>query len=159
MSNLMLTRRNSSKSDSDIEYSTFPKWSSWVDEVFNKNFGQEFVSNFNTGMTLPAVNVIDRANEYMVEVAVPGLKKTDFDISLDNQLLSISAEINKTSATEDESYIRREFGYASFKRTFSLPKTVETEKIEAKYEDGVLKVLLPKRDEAKKKPVKQIEIL
>ena len=159
MSNLMSIRRNGSKSNSDLRYGTFPTWSSWIDEVFNKNFGQEFVSNFNTGMTLPAVNVIDRANEYIVEVAIPGLKKTDFDINLDNQLLSISAEINKESATEDESYTRREFGYASFKRTFSLPKTVKTEKIKAKYEDGVLKVLLPKRDEAKKKPVKQIEIL
>ena len=126
--------------------------------IFNKSFGNEFVSNFNTGITLPAVNVLDNDDEYIVEMAVPGLKKSDFDVNIDNQLLSISAESNTENEDTNENYTRREFGYSSFKRTFSLPETVETDKIKAKYEDGLLKVMLPKRDEAKKKPLKQIKI-
>ena len=89
---------------------------------------------------------------------MPGLKKSDFDVSLDNQMLSISAELNTENEETSENYTRREFGYSSFKRSFSLPETIETEKINAKYEDGILKVILPKRDEAKKKPIKQINI-
>jgi len=128
------------------------------DDIFNKSFGNELNSNFNTGITLPAVNVLDKDEDYIVEMAVPGLKKSDFDISLDYQMLSISAELNTSEEDSNENYTRREFGYSSFKRTFSLPETVEIDKIKAKYEEGILRVLLPKRDEAKKKPIKQIKI-
>jgi len=158
MSNLIPTVKNGSERNSNLGFRSLPNLSSWMDDVLNKNFGNEFVSNFNTGITLPAVNVLDNADEYVVEMAVPGLKKEDFDISLDNQMLSISAELNMENEETNENYTRREFGYSSFQRTFSLPETVETDKIKAKYEDGLLKVLLPKRDEAKKKPLKQIKI-
>ena len=73
-------------------------------------------------------------------------------------MFSISAELRSKNDDVNENYTRREFGYSSFKRTFSLPESVETDKINAKYEDGILKVLLPKRDEAKKKPLRHIEI-
>jgi HSP20 family protein len=158
MSNLIPTVKNGSEGNSNLGFRSLPNLSSWIDDIFNNNFGNEFVSNFNTGITLPAVNVLDNDEDYIVEMAVPGLKKSDFDLSLDNQLLSISAEINVESEDANANYTRREFGYSSFKRTFSLPETVETEKIKAKYEEGLLKVLLPKRDEAKKKPLKQIKI-
>ncbi len=158
MSNLIPTVKNGSEKNSNLGFRSLPSLSSWMDDIINKSFGNEFVSNFNTGITLPAVNVLDNAEEYIVEMAVPGLKKSDFDISLDNQMLSISAERSTEHEDTDDNYTRREFGYSSFKRTFSLPETVETDKIKAKYEDGLLKVLLPKRDEAKKKPLKQIKI-
>ncbi|MBO6881733.1 Hsp20/alpha crystallin family protein [Winogradskyella sp.] len=158
MSNLVKTSNNGSDSNTSLGFRSLPSLSSWMDDIFNKSFGNEFVSNFNTGITLPAVNVLDNDDEYIVEMAVPGLKKSDFDVNIDNQLLSISAESNTENEDTDENYTRREFGYSSFKRTFSLPETVETDKIKAKYEDGLLKVMLPKRDEAKKKPLKQIKI-
>ena len=91
-------------------------------------------------------------------MAIPGLKKSDFDISLDNQILSISAETKTEEESDDKNYTRREFGYSSFKRTFKLPKSVETAKISANYSDGILKVILPKRDEAKKKPIQSIKV-
>lgn len=158
MSNLVKTSNNGSDSNTSLGFRSLPSLSSWMDDIFNKSFGNEFVSNFNTGITLPAVNVLDNDDEYIVEMAVPGLKKSDFDVNIDNQLLSISAESNTENEDTNENYTRREFGYSSFKRTFSLPETVETDKIKAKYEDGLLKVMLPKRDEAKKKPLKQIKI-
>lgn len=158
MSNLIPTVKNGSESNSGLGLRRLPTISSWLDEMFNNSFGGEFMSNFNTGITLPAVNVQDKADEYVVQMAVPGLKKSDFDINLDNDLLSISAEIESESKEENEDFTRREFGYSSFRRTFSLPKTVEADKIKANYVDGILNVILPKREEAKKKPAKQIKI-
>ncbi|MBT8325964.1 MAG: Hsp20/alpha crystallin family protein [Winogradskyella sp.] len=158
MSNLIPTVKNGSESNSRLGLRRLPTISSWLDDMLNTSFGGEFMSNFNTGLTLPAVNVQDKADEYIVQMAVPGLKKSDFDINLDNDLLSISAEIESESNEENDDFTRREFGYSSFRRTFSLPKTVEADKIKAKYEDGILNVILPKREEAKKKPAKQIKI-
>ena len=126
--------------------------------MVNQGFGTEFMSNFNNGITLPSVNVKDNDEEFVVEMAVPGLQKSDFDLNVDNNLLSISAELETNTDDSNENYTRREFGYSSFKRTFSLPESVETDNISAKYEEGILKVTLPKRDEAKKKPLRQIKI-
>lgn len=158
MSNLIPATKNGTERSSNLGFRALPSISSWMDEFLNTGFGNEFVSNFNTGITLPAVNVLDKAEEYVVEMAVPGLKKSDFDINLDNQLLSISAETQTDNTEEEHNFTRREFGYSSFKRTFSLPETVERDKINAKYNDGILRVVLPKRDEAKKKPSKQIKV-
>lgn len=158
MSNLIPTAKNGRESNSGLGFRSLPSLSSWMDDILSKSFDNEFVSNFNTGITLPAVNVLDKDEEYVVEMAVPGLRKENFDVSLDNQMLSISAELTTDKEDVNDNYTRREFGYSSFKRTFSLPETVEMDKIKAKYEDGILKVLLPKRDEAKKKPLKQIKI-
>lgn len=159
MSGLIPTTKNGNSKTASLVFNMLPTFPSWIDEVINKNFGTEFMSNFNTGMTLPAVNVLDTANDYLVEMAVPGLKKSDFNISVDNLLLSISAEVkSEYENIDNENYTRREFGYSSFKRTFTLPESVETDKISAKYDDGILKVTLPKREEAKKKPLKNIKV-
>ena len=158
MSNLIPTVKKGGERNSNLGFATLPSLSSWMDDILNENYGNRFVSNFNTGITLPAVNVLDNDEEYIVEMAVPGLKKSDFDINLDNQMLTISAELDETRERVSENYTRREFGYSSFKRTFSLPETVEIDKIEAKYNEGLLKVVLPKRDEAKKKPLRQIKV-
>ena len=158
MNNLIPTLRKSSEGNSNLGFASLPSLSSWMDDILNETSGNHFVSNFNTGITLPAVNVLDKAEEYVVEMAVPGLKKSDFDINLDNHMLTISATLNSENEDLRENYTRREFGYSSFKRTFSLPETVEMDKIKAKYEDGLLMVVLPKREEAKKKPLKQIKV-
>ena len=157
MTGLIPTKRRSNDTQ-DSGFRTFPTLTSWFDEILNNNFESEFVSNFNTGISLPAVNVIEHDDNFVVEMAIPGLKKTDFDISLDNQILSISAETKAEDESDDINYTRIEFGYSSFKRTFKLPKSVETEKISANYTDGILKVDLPKREEAKKKPIQNIKV-
>ncbi|MFC2109590.1 Hsp20/alpha crystallin family protein, partial [Bacteroidota bacterium] len=90
---------------------------------------------------------------------VPGLKKSDFQLNLDNQILSISTEKKKEEEHKDENYTRREFGYSSFKRTFTLPESVDDDKIGANYKDGILKIILPKKEEAKQKPARSIDIL
>ncbi len=158
MSTLIPTKRNVSKKSIDSNFNTLPSLPSWFDDILGRSFGTEFMSNFNTGLTLPSVNVKDTANEFIVEMAVPGLNKSDFDINIDNNVLSIAAESEIENNTESENYTRREFGYSSFKRTFAIPDSVNTEKISASYKEGILKVLLPKHDEAKKKPIKSIKI-
>lgn len=142
----------------DTNFNRLPGLPSWFDDILGKNFGDEFLSNFNTGITMPAVNIIDTDNEFVVEMAVPGLKKSDFQITIDNGILSVGAETKAEENEETENYTRKEFGYASFKRTFAIPDSVETGSIMAGYTDGILKISLPKRDEAKRKPVKNIEI-
>lgn len=135
-------------------FNTFPTLSSWFDGMLST----DFMPNFNTGMTLPAVNIKEDDNEFLVEMAVPGMKKSDFNIDLDNELLSISVEASTKNEEEASGYTRREFGYSSFKRSFNVPETVDGEKIEAKYNEGILTIHLPKREEAKKKPVRTIKI-
>ncbi len=157
MTSLIPTRKRNDES-TNLGFTTLPSLSTWVDDILNNNFGSEFLSNFNTGISLPAVNVMEHDDDYIVEMAIPGLKKSDFDISLDNQILSISAETKEEKEEDNKNYTRREFGYSSFKRTFRLPKTVEIDKISAKYNEGILKVVLPKRDEAKKKPIQSIKV-
>lgn len=112
-----------------------------------------------TNSTLPAVNIRENNESYGIEVAAPGFDKNDFQISLDNDLLTISSEkVANNETTEDERFTRKEFSYQSFKRTFTLPELVEEDKITAKYENGILKIAIPKKEEAKPKPVKQIAV-
>ncbi|WP_242119471.1 Hsp20/alpha crystallin family protein [Aestuariivivens sediminicola] len=136
----------------------FPGLSTWFDDFTLGEFPSMFSSNFNTGISMPKVNIKEVSDAFIVEMAVPGLKKSDFDINLDNNLLSISAEIKQDNDNKDEDYTRREFGYASFKRTFTLPETVNDSKINAHYNEGILSVHLPKKEEAKQKPSRSIKI-
>ncbi|WP_242093178.1 Hsp20/alpha crystallin family protein [Aestuariivivens sediminicola] len=136
----------------------FPGLSTWFDDFTLGEFPSMFSSNFNTGISMPKVNIKEVSDAFIVEMAVPGLKKSDFDINLDNNLLSISAEIKQDNDNKDADYTRREFGYASFKRTFTLPETVNDSKINAHYNEGILSVHLPKKEEAKQKPSRSIKI-
>ena len=135
-----------------------PSFSSWFDNFFDNSLGTEFLSNFNTGITLPAVNIKETNNEFILELAIPGMKKSDFIIDVENKVLSISSEVKSENEEKNEIYTRREFGYSSFKRTFTLPDSIESDKVKASYKDGILIVTLPKREEAKQKPPKRIEI-
>ncbi len=110
---------------------------------------------------MPAVNIMENDNEFQVEVAAPGMKKDDFKIELDNNVLVISSEREHKEEEKDEkgNYCRREFRYASFRRSFTLPEgKVNVDKINAKYTDGVLQIHLPKREEVKPKPLRSINI-
>lgn len=157
MSNLVNVPKNGSLSNTNSNLS-FPGFSSWIDDIFNRDLPSVFTSNFNTGYTMPKVNIKETADAFMVEMAVPGLKKSDFHLDLDNQVLSISAEMKDENEHQDDLYTRREFGYASFKRTFTLPESVNDDKIDATYKDGILCIHLPKKEEAKQKPARSIKI-
>ena len=132
--------------------------SSWVDNFLENSVTSGFLSNFNNGMTLPAVNIKETKDQFILELAIPGMKKSDFNIDVDNKVLSISSEIETKNEESDEQFTRREFGYSSFKRTFSLPDSVNSDQIQASYTDGILKIDLPKREEAKEKPARRVEI-
>ncbi|WP_340074846.1 Hsp20/alpha crystallin family protein [Leptobacterium sp. I13] len=112
------------------------------------------------GVNVPAVNIKETETDFSLELAAPGKKKEDFVIEVDDNVLTISSESKKESDEKDEEgrYTRREFSYSSFKRAFTLPETVDEEKINAGYEEGVLKVTLPKRKEALPKAKRLIDI-
>ncbi|MGC1204962.1 MAG: Hsp20/alpha crystallin family protein [Flavobacteriaceae bacterium] len=157
MSNLVSVPKSGSLANNNSNQN-FPTLSNWLDDIFNRGLPSVFTSNFNTGITLPKVNIKENADAFMVEMAVPGLKKSDFHIDIDNQVLSISTESKEENEHKEENYTRREFGYSSFKRTFTLPESVNDEKINASYNEGILSILLPKKEEAKQKPARSIKI-
>jgi len=128
---------------------------SLMNEMFKPDWfgGMENFSN-----TLPAVNIRENERDFELELAVPGKKKEDFNIEIDNNVLTISLEEKKEDEVKDKNYTRREFSYSSFKRAFTLPETVNEDKINAAYTDGILKFTLPKREEALPKPKRMIEI-
>ena len=100
--------------------------------------------------TRPAVNIKETEEGYGLEVAAPGFAKEDFKIDLDHDLLTISVEKENKTEEEKNGYTRREFNYASFKRSFTLPETVDREKIQASYTNGILNVGLPKKEQEQK---------
>ncbi|GAA3602855.1 Hsp20/alpha crystallin family protein [Flavivirga amylovorans] len=157
MSNLVNVPKSGSLANTNSNVN-FPSLSNWLDDIFNRDLPSVFTSNFNTGITLPKVNIKETADSFMVEMAVPGLKKSDFHLDLDNHVLSIFTEKNEENEHKEENYTRREFGYSSFRRTFTLPESVNDEKINANYKDGILSILLPKKEEAKQKPARTIKI-
>lgn len=107
---------------------------------------------------IPAVNVSDTDNSYVIEVAAPGMKKSDFKVNVENGLLTISAETQSEQEEKNKNYTRREFRSESFSRAFTLPENANEEKIEAKYEDGVLKLSLAKKVPAASAKKKEISV-
>ncbi len=101
-------------------------------------------------LTVPAVNISDNKDDYKVTVAAPGLKKSDFKIDVEGNMLVISSEKEEKKEEKEERFTRKEYSFSSFRRSFTLPDDVRQDKIEASYEDGVLKLTLPKKEEAKK---------
>jgi len=130
---------------------------SFADEFFGKDFLSNLIEN-QSAFSMPAVNVAETNDTFKIEVAAPGLNKEDFKIDLHNNMLTISSEKEENNEESDEKMVRREFSYSSFKRTFSLPDLVEHDKISASHKNGVLYIEIPKREEAKEKPVRQISI-
>ena len=130
--------------------------------IFDDFFGGDFwgtPARSGQGASVPAVNVQENDDQYVIEVAAPGMKKDDFKVEVNNDVLTISAEKEEKDEKKDEGYTRREFCYSSFNRSFAIPKNeVDDSKIDAKYEDGILKIKLHKREEVKPKPARTIEI-
>jgi len=138
----------------------YPAWSNFFNDFFNRDWMDWTTRNFSeTNTTLPSVNVKEGEDGYEVDMAAPGLGKKDFKIELNHGILTISSEKkNENETKKGQQFTRREFSYQSFSRSFNLPHTVDSEKISAKYDNGILKVTIPKKEEAKSKPAKTIEI-
>jgi HSP20 family protein len=152
---LPILRTNKRGVDSQNHYA--PTFSSWIDDLINSSFDSDGLSVISTSVA-PAVNIIENDKAFELHMAVPGYSKSDFKINIDQQQLSVSSEQKHEKEETSDHYTRREFGYSSFKRSFELPKTVNKEQISASYEDGLLKIFLPKLEESQVKAVRQIEI-
>jgi len=139
---------------------TMIKWHSrnpLADMVTNL-FDNDLADFFGKKACDPAANILENPDSFELHIAAPGLKKDDFKISLDNSILTISAEMEDQKNEESKTYTRKEFYYGSFSRSFTLPKTIDMDKIKADYESGILKVTLPKREEARIDTKKEIKI-
>lgn len=140
------------------------KFSNQYPSLFDRFFDNDLFDwsnrNFsNTNTTLPAVNIKESADEFEVNMAVPGFSKDDFKIELKHDLLTIASEKEIENETSDgQQFTKREYSYQSFSRSFTLPNTADSEKIGARYDNGILKVTIPKKEEAKPKAPKQIHI-
>lgn len=128
---------------------------SLLDEIFKPDWNGG-IQNFNT--SVPAVNIRESETGFALELFAPGLKKEDFNIEIEQRTLSISSEIQKEAMEDNEIYSRKEYSIKSFRRSFNLPETVNFDAIEANYENGILHLHLPKREEALPKPKRVIEI-
>lgn len=140
---------------------TLPTFPSFFDNFFSRDLMDWNNSNFSsTNTTIPAVNIRENDELFVIEVAAPGLSKENFRVNLDRNRLVISSEQKDEKSKNGAEYYRREFSYQSFERSFILPVgVVEGDQISAKYSDGILMVTIPKRAEVKPKPAKQIDIM
>lgn len=129
-------------------FDTFP---GVFDDFFN-TLGEGFTSY------TPAVNVSEKENSFEVELSAPGFNKEDIKVEMENGVLTISGENKTENVKEEKNYSRKEFSYGSFKRTFTVPEMIDEENVQAKYENGILKLSLAKRKELKENPVKQIKV-
>ena len=129
-------------------------WPSFVDEFFNTDFWPSFL-DVNTRYTVPAVNILEEDNEYRIEVIAPGIDKKDVKINLEDDVLTISSERKEENEEKDKHYMRREFNYTAFSRSFVVPEEVDAEKISAEHKNGILTLHLPKKEEVVKKTQKR----
>lgn len=138
-----------------------PAVSRFLDDDWNSLFDWRNRNFSSTTTTLPSVNVKETGDEFIVEMAAPGMKKDDFNIELHDNVLTIRSEVRNEHEEENGNgkYSRREFSYQSFQRSFNLNnQVVDDEQIEATYQDGILRLVLPKQENAREKPPRQIEI-
>jgi HSP20 family protein len=122
--------------------SNFPVWNDLTD-FFDDDWMK---SNFSNRRWSPAINVVDNENNYEIEVAAPGLKKEDFNIAVENGVLTVSGKSEHEEEEKKKNYTRKEFSSRSFSKSFTLPQNVEEENVVAKHEDGVLRLVLNKTD-------------
>ena len=134
------------------------KQTPFITSLFDDYVNQDWDFKVSSSAGTPAVNIKELDNQFEIDLAVPGKKKSDFEIEVEDGLLSISSSLEEEQVTEKGKFTRREFSYNSFKRTFTIPDSVDPSNIEAQYSDGVLQLRLPKRKEALPQPKKLIKI-
>lgn len=140
---------------------TVPQFRSMISDFFDNTerfFEPDFIGGRMLTSSMPLTNITENNNAYTIELAAPGLSKKDFHIDIQDNILSISVEKEEETKTGDENYTRREYSYNAFSRSFNLPDSVKNEDIKAEYENGVLKLLLPKKAEARKTSRKEISV-
>ncbi len=121
------------------------RFDQFVDEFFNRGLNSFLGSDYF--VSSPSVNVFETNTDFLIEVAAPGLEKQDFEVKVEGEFLIISSEKEQRTEQEtDGKYLRKEFNYATFSRSFRLPESVQADKIKAAYENGVLKLTLPKSE-------------
>lgn len=123
------------------------------DKFFDNRWSEREFRN-----TLPAVNIRETDKQYHIEFAAPGFAKTDFKIDVDHHVLTVSAEKKKQTGDDNKRFTRQEFSYTTFSRSFTLPETVDTEKIDANYNEGLLTLRIPKKEELQRAGKKQIRV-
>jgi HSP20 family protein len=116
------------------------------------------LSALRLGINVPSANVSETTKEFLVELAAPGLERKDFKVEIDNHTLCISSEKKEEKKEEREGYSRKEFSYNSFSRSFTLPENIKEGNIDAKYQDGILKISIPKKEITVSKPVREIAV-
>ena len=127
----------------------FTPWNEWFDDRS---------SLYNRLLTMPPVNIVENKNEYIVSMSIPGFKKEDFKIDTEGNMLTIRSEKEESEEEKEMKFTRKEYTYSSFSRSFTMPEEINREKIEAKYENGILKLFLPRKEETKKISAKQIAV-
>jgi HSP20 family protein len=132
-----------------------PSFQSLVDTFFGRDFPGSSFENYGS---VPAVNVKETENNFALEVAVPGMSKENFDVHVDNNVMTISGKKEEKKEDKNDKWNRREFSYTSFERSFQLPDVADAEKIEAHYQDGILNITVPKKEMTKVKASKTISI-
>jgi HSP20 family protein len=131
-----------------------------VDRFFGSSFPDFDTrwNDFEIAASIPPVNVTESEKEFKLELAAPGLTKKDFKVEMEDGLLTISSEKEEEKKDNGKNYKRREYSYSSFSRTFNLPENVKNDKIDAKYEDGILRLHIPKKEVTLSKPKKEIAV-
>lgn len=119
------------------------------------DFDDEF---FTRNVAPPLANINETNKEYQLDLSVPGMKRDDFKVDVDNGIITVSSEKEEEKNEEDKNYSRREFSYSKFSRSFSLPENADENNINAKYDNGILKVTIPKVQESISKPKKEIKV-
>jgi len=127
------------------------------DDFFNDNFFNQLNSR-SSNENRPAVNVSENDKEYFIEVAAPGIDRKAFHLEIENDVLTISSEKKESKEDQKKNFLRKEFNYQSFKRSFQLPETIDQEQIKASFDAGILTLTLPKKAEVVQKVSRQIEI-
>ncbi|OJW66632.1 MAG: heat-shock protein Hsp20 [Candidatus Amoebophilus sp. 36-38] len=141
-----------------VDQSLFPRFSNLWEDFLGKDVMD--MPNWKVGASIPAVNIVEKTDKFLVHLASPGMNRNDFKINVDNGVLTVASEKKEEHEEKDKEsrFTRREFSYQSFKRSFTLPESVQADKIEAKYENGILEIILPKHETAQVKPIKQIQV-
>jgi HSP20 family protein len=129
-----------------------------------QNWMEDFIGTIDNGISnrfrsnVPAVNIAETDNSFQLSFAAPGLEKNDFSINLENDVLTVKSEKESSQNESNTNFTRKEFNFSSFQRSFTLPETADGENIKAGYQNGILNIEIPKKEEAKAKPAREIVI-
>jgi HSP20 family protein len=143
------------KNSNDSE--NLPYFPSIFGNFFNDFMNNDLVAK-NVFHSVPAVNISETPDKFIVELVAPGMNKQDFKLEVENRVLNISAKKKEEKKEENARFTKREFSYTSFSRSFNLPEIVSADSISAEYDKGILMIQLPKKEEAKQKPVREISV-